>query len=306
MIDFCRVLQIFYPYSIQIYPNEFPGFHRNDCPYNMMMKTARAIGCTGAFTPDIHGRYRKPAQSEIKHHWWWTANKVFENLTYTEDHEGIVLFLEDDIYLIEDFLFMALFMKSIADKLQQCDFISLGATELENTKANNTHFADVTTWDPMYHSRVVGFDISVWNNIVTHYDLFCMVDDYSWSRSLFYLSLNRRVGSRFKVISSTIPRALKTSECNFYQQFINFDPKECVYKILRKQESIKGILYPPHLEVYTNIELETDEFVTFDYVDNNGGWNDERDHNLCRNITINKIKKVILDMNVQFKNLDEL
>lgn len=31
-IDFCKVIQIFYPYSIQTHPNEFPGESPNDCP----------------------------------------------------------------------------------------------------------------------------------------------------------------------------------------------------------------------------------------------------------------------------------
>lgn len=34
-IDFCATLQIFYPYSIQLYPHEFPGLDPNDCPENM-------------------------------------------------------------------------------------------------------------------------------------------------------------------------------------------------------------------------------------------------------------------------------
>lgn len=31
-INFCKVLQIFYPYSIQTHPFEFPGTDANDCP----------------------------------------------------------------------------------------------------------------------------------------------------------------------------------------------------------------------------------------------------------------------------------
>jgi hypothetical protein len=31
-IDFCATLQIFYPYSLQIYPDTFPGKDPNDCP----------------------------------------------------------------------------------------------------------------------------------------------------------------------------------------------------------------------------------------------------------------------------------
>lgn len=31
-IDFAKVMQIFYPFSIQTHPNEFPGESPNDCP----------------------------------------------------------------------------------------------------------------------------------------------------------------------------------------------------------------------------------------------------------------------------------
>lgn len=31
-IDFARVMQIFYPYSIQLNPNRFPGQSPDDCP----------------------------------------------------------------------------------------------------------------------------------------------------------------------------------------------------------------------------------------------------------------------------------
>jgi N-acetylglucosaminyltransferase II (MGAT2). len=34
-IDFCKVMQIFYPYSIQTHPDTFPGESANDCPRNM-------------------------------------------------------------------------------------------------------------------------------------------------------------------------------------------------------------------------------------------------------------------------------
>jgi alpha-1,6-mannosyl-glycoprotein beta-1,2-N-acetylglucosaminyltransferase len=34
-IDFCKVMQIFYPFSIQTHPNEFPGESPGDCARNM-------------------------------------------------------------------------------------------------------------------------------------------------------------------------------------------------------------------------------------------------------------------------------
>lgn len=34
-IDFAPVLQIYFPFSTQLYQNEFPGFGPNDCPWNL-------------------------------------------------------------------------------------------------------------------------------------------------------------------------------------------------------------------------------------------------------------------------------
>ena len=34
-IDFAKILQIFYPYSIQTHSNTFPGESPNDCPRNV-------------------------------------------------------------------------------------------------------------------------------------------------------------------------------------------------------------------------------------------------------------------------------
>ena len=33
-VDFAKTMQIFYPYSIQTHPKEFPGDSQNDCPRN--------------------------------------------------------------------------------------------------------------------------------------------------------------------------------------------------------------------------------------------------------------------------------
>ena len=33
-VDFAKTMQIFYPFSIQTHPHEFPGESPNDCPRN--------------------------------------------------------------------------------------------------------------------------------------------------------------------------------------------------------------------------------------------------------------------------------
>ncbi|CAH0605859.1 unnamed protein product [Chrysodeixis includens] len=304
-IDFTRVLQIFYPYSVQMSPNEFPGFNAGDCPHDMDINTAYSINCTGADSPDIHGQYRHPLHAQLKHYWWWTLNKVFENLSYTKDHKGIFTFLESDVYLAEDFIYMNSHMKTLSNYVTKCEFLSLENPSFTNFFEKQTYVVDITTWDPKDHSSVLSFDSSVWSTIASHYYHFCSIDDYSWSRSLYYLSLNRKDGGRFKVISSSVPRAFKTnSMTGVYQDIEELNILDVIHNVMYMQERNKGYSFPPFLEVYLNIELEDDDFVIFDYVDNNGGWSDPRDKNMCNNMTSNKIKKVIMDMNHEFHQYD--
>lgn len=35
-LNFCKIMQIFYPFSIQTHPNQFPGESPNDCPSQIM------------------------------------------------------------------------------------------------------------------------------------------------------------------------------------------------------------------------------------------------------------------------------
>lgn len=69
-IDFCRVLQIFYPYSIQLYPNEFPGTDPEDCARDINQEFAKVLKCKNFDSPDSFGHYREATFAQIKHHWW--------------------------------------------------------------------------------------------------------------------------------------------------------------------------------------------------------------------------------------------
>lgn len=39
-VDFCPVLQVFFPFSIQLYPSEFPGSDPRDCPRDLKKNAA--------------------------------------------------------------------------------------------------------------------------------------------------------------------------------------------------------------------------------------------------------------------------
>lgn len=299
-IDFCRVMQIFYPYSLQAFPNEFPGYSSNDCPQFMKIRNAEKLDCHDASTPEIHGHYRNPALLEKKHHWWWTANRVFDNLTFAENHKGLVIFLEDEVYLLEDFLYMALYMNKAARKQNHCEFVCLGFDSGLQLTGNNTFEATVTTWDPKHHSLALAFDIVTWNSIVSQYDLFCDIDDYTWLRSLFYLSVYRRDAGVFRVISSLVPRAVKLTFNGIFRSVTDYFILEKIFRILDAQKSCVDDLFPPYLEIFTDIEMEQDEPI-FDFADSKGDWSDPRDKELCSNVTMHKIRKVLMDTEIVFQ-----
>ncbi|KAH6922218.1 hypothetical protein HPB50_010881 [Hyalomma asiaticum] len=104
VVTFCRVMQIFFPYSTQLYPREFPGVHPNDCPRNIHYEQARKIKCNNADYPDQYGHYRESKFTQIKHHWWWKLNVVMESLNVTRNHEGPIMLLEEDYYVAPDYI----------------------------------------------------------------------------------------------------------------------------------------------------------------------------------------------------------
>uniref|UniRef100_A0A2M4AIL4 Alpha-1,6-mannosyl-glycoprotein 2-beta-N-acetylglucosaminyltransferase n=1 Tax=Anopheles triannulatus TaxID=58253 RepID=A0A2M4AIL4_9DIPT len=126
-IDFCKVMQIFYPFSIQTHPNEFPGSDPDDCPRDIKKEQALLRKCNNALHPDLYGHYREAKFTQTKHHWWWKANRVFDQLEVTKYHTGMVVFLEEDHYVAEDFLhILELMFRKSQELCAKCNILSLG------------------------------------------------------------------------------------------------------------------------------------------------------------------------------------
>ncbi|XP_055628301.1 alpha-1,6-mannosyl-glycoprotein 2-beta-N-acetylglucosaminyltransferase isoform X1 [Toxorhynchites rutilus septentrionalis] len=126
-IDFCKVMQVFYPFSIQTHPNEFPGADPGDCPRDIKKEQALLRKCKNALHPDLYGHYREAKFTQTKHHWWWKANRVFDQLEVTKYHTGLVVFLEEDHYVAEDFLYILELMQQKSQELcPKCNILSLG------------------------------------------------------------------------------------------------------------------------------------------------------------------------------------
>ncbi|KAG8264442.1 Alpha-1,6-mannosyl-glycoprotein 2-beta-N-acetylglucosaminyltransferase [Homalodisca vitripennis] len=126
-VDFAKVLQIFYPHSIQTHPHEFPGESPGDCPRDITIEQAAIRKCINARTPDLYGHYREAKFTQTKHHWWWKANRVFNQLEITRNHTGLVLFLEEDHFVAQDFLHILRLMERTARvSCPTCNILSLG------------------------------------------------------------------------------------------------------------------------------------------------------------------------------------
>jgi len=95
----------------------------------------------------VYGHYREAAFTQTKHHWWWKANRVFDQLDVTRHHTGLacyfhtvlctryleyfftglVVFLEEDHYVAEDFLYLLDLMEKKSSELcPKCNILSLG------------------------------------------------------------------------------------------------------------------------------------------------------------------------------------
>lgn len=46
------------------------------------------INCTNALNQDRTGRYRLASLTQAKHHWWWKANRIFNELNAVKNYTG--------------------------------------------------------------------------------------------------------------------------------------------------------------------------------------------------------------------------
>lgn len=83
--------------------------------------------CNNALYPDLYGHYREAKFTQTKHHWWWKVNRVFNQLEVTRNYTGLVLFLEEDHYVAEDFIYILKLMeRTCKEACRHCNILSLG------------------------------------------------------------------------------------------------------------------------------------------------------------------------------------
>ncbi|GAU87692.1 hypothetical protein RvY_00504-2 [Ramazzottius varieornatus] len=81
-----ETVQIYFPHSLQLHPDRFPGTCPEDCPDRVGKAEATKRRCLFHDHPDTYGNYRTPRLTQVKHHWWWKVRKTFRaSKSYIDD-----------------------------------------------------------------------------------------------------------------------------------------------------------------------------------------------------------------------------
>lgn len=282
-IDFCRVMQIFYPQSIQTHQHTFPGEDPNDCPRNIKRTEAERMKCNNYNHPDLYGHYREAKFTQMKHHWWWKLNRIFDQLHVTKHHNGFLLLLEEDHYVAEDFISVFKQMQAkIVESCAHCNIISLG-TYTEKIRKGSYDVMDGFPWTTNKHNMGMAFNRTTWNAIRSCAKFFCEYDEYNYDFSL--QNVNRKCLEK-KLFVDVIrgPRVYHIGECGVHHKNKDCNADEKLYDVLKSLNLAKKNrqLYPKSLrQGYAYTTQSTKDFHA------NGGWGDIRDHKLCLDMTIN-------------------
>lgn len=280
-IDFCMVLQIFYPHSIQTHPGRFPGTDPRDCPRDISRVDAKSRRCLNYEHPDLYGHYREAKFTQMKHHWWWKLNFIFDHLRVTRRHQGFLVLLEEDYFMAKDFLHVFKLVRDWKTKnCLKCNIVSLG-TYSEDVNEDTYNVVDVNPWVTNVHNMGMAFNRSTWNAIKKCAPHFCNYDEYNYDFSL--QNINRVcLKDKLVVAGITGPRVYHIGECGVHHQTSNCndDDKLREVKETLMQAEQESLLFPTSLQPGLSL---VHTFVPD--ASPNGGWGDRRDQNLCLKMT---------------------
>lgn len=274
-VDFCPVIQIFFPHSLQLHPQEFPGEHPNDCPRNVNKAEAMKLDCNNAASPDRYGHYREAKYCQTKHHWLWKLSHVFEKIKVMKGYEGIVLLLEEDYYVSEDIITVLQMLQNLRKKgCKDCKILTLGNYDKTQNYALNAGKVEIARWVSSRHNMGMAFTRNMWEDIKKCGVDFCNFDDYNWDWTLQHLSMKCIPGT-VKVMKMKATRVFHMGACGVHHKGKNCSPeakKKSVEKLLRdnKQNFFPNVL---SLAGFSGLRLRDPK--------PNGGWGDSRDRQLC-------------------------
>ncbi|XP_043232122.1 alpha-1,6-mannosyl-glycoprotein 2-beta-N-acetylglucosaminyltransferase-like [Amphibalanus amphitrite] len=280
-VDFCRFIQVFYPFSLQLHPHTFPGQSAQDCARDMTRDRAVKAGCVNALYPDKYGHYREARFTQTKHHWWWKANRVFDQLEFTKNHSGLFLFLEEDHYVAPDFLHVLQLMSEARPQhCLHCNILSLGTyLKVYNYRADTAR-VELTQWYGSKHNMGMAFNRTTWRMLRSCTSLFCSFDDYNWDWSVQYISQTGCTGQKLHAMLIKAPRVFHIGECGVHHRGKNCDKFSLLKRVSATLLSASRYLFPPRITAYLAITRR------LKLIKGNGGWGDPRDHYMCTTLRL--------------------
>ncbi|GAB6028009.1 Alpha-1,6-mannosyl-glycoprotein 2-beta-N-acetylglucosaminyltransferase [Chamberlinius hualienensis] len=274
-IQFARVMQIFYPYSIQFYPNSFPGPDPNDCPRDISKEKAMEIRCNYVENPNS---YRQANMSQMKNHWWWKNVFVFDELRVMKNHTGMVMLLEEDYYVTPDIIHVLKLITELQPKhCPQCNFIYMG-NDPENIQYEKySKRADIYTRLSTEAKRGATLTKETWKILKDCAKEYCNYNDYNWDFTMKYMGKNCLAG-KLKTLAISATRIFHLKECGFHYKNRDCNVEGRTSEISQLIETNRPHLFPNELHFFNNYD---EEFAAGP----NGGFADKRDHSLCLNMT---------------------
>jgi len=248
----------------------------NDCPPDTTKAEAERIKCQNWQHPDKYGHFRVAQLTQIKHHWWWKMNYVFDEVVGKFNMTGWVLLLEEDHYVTPDLLHVL--NKIIAEKATLCDncqVISMGFYLKQFGNYGNTmDRLAVYPWFSSRHNMGMTINRATWANVKNCSKLFCTYDDYNWDWSLMRVNM-ACFAERLHVIYAKSPRVLHVGDCGVHTHRCKADV--AADKARQLVDRHRSVLFPDSLQV-SEVSRRM-----LKPAKENGGWGDVRDHELCMN-----------------------
>lgn len=270
-----RVMQIFFPYSIQLHPLTFPGRDPRDCSWNINRKGP--LKCLNRAWPDSYGHYREASFTQIKHHWWWKIHRVFEGLRVTRNHTGHVVFLEEDHYVSPDLLHVLdILRRQRSTFCPTCQVLALGNYNKMST-AVYRNYIERGDWWVTKHNLGFALDRKAWRTISTCKEQFCNFDDYNWDWTLNNLE-HTCFKPKMSMLSVRFSRVVHVGSCGTHVKKNSCDVRREVLAAVSRFNGGKQWLFPPTLVLQANYRGAARS------KKGNGGWGDLRDRQLCRAI----------------------
>merc|ERR1712227_1199528 len=189
-VSFAPLLIIYHPYSMAFFKGQYPETDINDCTRDQKTNLDQ---CNSAAKPDSFGHYREAKYSQIKLHWIWKLNFIYQKIkAYKIDR---AIFLEEDHFLTTDALHVA--QQIIMPNIENCRAAgkiclgALGTYTKNNQKFASTDALTQTLWVSGSHNMGMVID-RTWYDIVRKNAFnFCFHDDYNWDFSLMAISKNK-------------------------------------------------------------------------------------------------------------------